>query len=167
MLLVLKLLLALTVLSVPDFAFEKWKYTKDLKMTDQEVKEERKQQEGDPMVKGQRLKRARELALRPRLDHAVLKADVVVTNPTHYAIALHYRPEEMMAPRVLAKGLRKRALRIKALAQEHGVPTVEDRPLARALYDGVAEGGEIPEELYPAVATILAEIYRQRPPGRA
>ncbi|MDX1530356.1 MAG: EscU/YscU/HrcU family type III secretion system export apparatus switch protein [Rhodothermales bacterium] len=168
--LLVQIVLALAVLSVADFAYERWKWKSDLKMTRKEVRDEAKDQEGDPHVKGKRRQIARERAQRPRLDHAVLQADVVVTNPTHYAIALRYAPEEGGAPRVLAKGVRKRALRMKALAAEHAVPTVEDRPLARALYAAVPEGQEIPEDLYAAVATILAEVYRQRdgqPAGRS
>lgn len=157
-----QMILALLVLSGLDFAFEKWRYKEDLKMSQQEVKDEAKEQEGNPQVKGKRRQLAREMARRPRLDHAVLQADVVVTNPTHYAVALRYDPEEGAAPRVLVKGIRKRALRIKALAREHHVPTVEDRPLARALYRSVPEEAEIPEELYPAVAAVLAELYRDR-----
>lgn len=151
---------ALLLLSGIDFAFEKWKYTQDLKMTEQEMKEETKQSEGDPHMKGKRREMAQKLAHGPRMDHAVLQADVVVTNPTHYAIALRYEPETAAAPRVLVKGLRKRALRIKRLAQDLGVPTVENRPLAHALYDSVDEEQEIPEDLYPAVAAVLAEVYR-------
>lgn len=157
-----QMILALLGLSAVDFAFEKYRYKKDLMMSQQEVRDEVKEQEGDPHMKGKRRQLARELLRRPRLDHAVLKADVVITNPTHYAIALRYDPKESDAPRVLAKGIRKRALRIKELAREHGIPTVEDRPLARALYDTVPEEREIPEDLYPAVAAILAEIYRKR-----
>lgn len=159
---------ALLLLSAVDFAYEKWKYKQDLKMTAQEIKDEYRETEGDPMVKSRRLKKARELTRRRRLDHAVLRSDVVITNPTHYAVALRYDPSEASAPRVMAKGIRKRALRIRALAQAHDIPVVEDPPLARALYHNVPEEQEIPEELYLAVATILAEIYRQRgqqPPG--
>ncbi len=91
-----------------------------------------------------------------------MKSDAVVTNPTHYAIALRYDPDEAPAPRVLLKGVRKRALRIKELAAEFDVPTFENRSLAHALYENVPEEEEIPEELYPAVAAILAEVYEQR-----
>ncbi len=163
--LLVQILLVLLVLSGVDFAFGRWKWKEDLKMTAKEIKDESKEQEGDPHMKGKRRQVARERLRRPRLDHAVLKADVVITNPTHYAIALRYDPEEAGAPRVLAKGIRKRALRIKALAAEHAVPTVENRPLARALYDTVEEQQEIPEDLYPAVAAVLAEIYRERQKG--
>ncbi|MFW5955500.1 MAG: flagellar biosynthesis protein FlhB [Rhodothermales bacterium] len=150
----------LVFLSILDFAFEKWRYKRDLKMSHKEIRDEQKESEGDPMMRVRRRQRAREMANRPRLDHAVLKADVVVTNPTHYAVALQYDPGDNAAPKVLVKGIRKRALRIKELALEHNIPTVEDRPLARALYNTVKEDEEIPEDLYPAVAAILAEIYR-------
>ena len=145
-----------------DFAYQKWKFKQDLKMSFQEIKDEAKESEGDPQLKVRRKQMALEMSRRPRLDHAIFKADVVVTNPTHYAVALRYDPEEREAPYVLAKGVRKRALRIKALALEHGIPVIEDPPLARALYHNVPEEAEIPAELYPAVATILAEIYRSR-----
>ncbi len=160
--LVAQMILVLFVLAAFDFAFEKWRYKEDLKMTTKEVKDEAKESEGDPQVKVKRRQIAREMARRPRLDHAVLQADVVITNPTHYAVALSYNLEDSPAPRVLVKGIRKRALRIKELAVENDIPTIEDRPLARALYDSVPEQQEIPEELYPAVAAILAEVYRKR-----
>ena len=166
--LLLQIMLVLTALSVADFAYEKWKYKEDLKMSKQEIQDEQKQSEGDAQIKGKRRQIAMEIARRPRLDHAVLKADVVVTNPTHYAIALYYNPEESPAPRVLVKGIRKRALRIKQLALDNGIPTMENRPLARALYATVEEQQEIPEELYQAVAAILIEIYQTegRQPGQ-
>ncbi|MDT0631380.1 EscU/YscU/HrcU family type III secretion system export apparatus switch protein [Rubrivirga litoralis] len=155
-------LLALLLLAAVDYAFEKHKWTSDLKMTDKEVKDEGKEQEGDPHLKGKRRQRARELATRPRLDHAVMQADVVVTNPTHYAVALRFDPAAGGAPTVLCKGVRKRALAIKGLAAELGIPTVEDRPLARALHATVDEGAPIDESLYAAVAAVLAEVYRRR-----
>ena len=157
-----QVLLALALLAGVDFAFEKYRYKKDLMMTFEEVKRESKDQDGDPHIKARRRQKAREMSRRPRLDHAVLKADVVVTNPTHYAVALQYDPAAGGAPVVLAKGIRKRALRIKALAAEHAVPTVENRPLARALHATVEEGDAIPETLYTAVAAVLAEVYRTR-----
>ncbi len=158
----LKVILVLIVLTLIDFAYEKWKFKEDLKMTKQEVKDERKQTDGDPKIKKERFKLALRLLRRPRLDHAVLKADVVVTNPTHFAVALKYDAEEAPAPRVLVKGIRKRALRIRQLALDNNIPVIEDPPLARALYRSVSEEQEIPEELYPAVATILAAIYKKR-----
>lgn len=153
---------ALLGLAAVDYAFQRHRWRGDLKMTDKEVKDEAKDQEGDPHVRGRRRQRARELASRPRLDHAVLRADVVITNPTHYAVALRFDPAAGGAPVVLCKGIRKRALQIKQLAAEAGVPTVEDRPLARALYATVDEGAPIDESLYAAVAAILAEVYRTR-----
>ncbi len=152
----------LSLLVGADFAFQKWKHRQELKMSFQELKDEMRESEGDPQLKVRRKQLAAKMARRPRLDHAVLKADVVVTNPTHYAVALRYDPDEGDAPRVLVKGIRKRALRIRAFALEYGIPVVEEPPLARALYYSVDEEQEIPPELYPAVATILAEIYRQR-----
>lgn len=159
-LLVSSVLAALVVLGAADFAFERWKWKRDLKMTHKEVKDENKQMEGDPHQKAFRRQKAREMARRPRLDHAVLQADVVITNPTHYAVALRYRAEEGAAPRVVVKGTDRRAQRIKAMAAEHTVPTVEDVPLARALHAAVPEGHEIPEELFAAVAAVLAEVYK-------
>ncbi len=157
-----QIIVVLFLLSGVDFGFEKWRYKEDLKMSKQELKDEAKETEGDPKVKGKRRALAMKVSRRARLDHAVMKGDVVVTNPTHYAVVLRYDPEEAAAPRVLAKGVRKRALQIKALALEFGVPMVEDRPLARALYNTVEEAAEIPADLYPAVAALLAEIYRQQ-----
>jgi flagellar biosynthetic protein FlhB len=160
--LLMQLILVLLFLSGVDFAYERWRYHENLKMSKQEVQDEQKQNEGDPQMKVRRRKAARDLVYKPRIDHAVMRADVVVTNPTHYAVALRYDPSEAPAPTVLVKGIRKRALRIKALALELGIPTIEDRPLARALYKLSGEMEMIPEELYPAVATILAELYRKQ-----
>ncbi len=156
-----QILSILFVLSGVDFAFERHKYMQDLKMTFKEVKDESKENEGDPQMKSKRRAFAQTLT-RPRLDHAVMKSDVVITNPTHYAVAIRYDSSESDAPRVMAKGMRKRALRIKALAFEYGVPVIENRPLARALYSATNENDEIPEDLYQAIAAILAEVYRNR-----
>lgn len=156
-----QILSILFILSGIDFAFERKKYGDDLKMTFKEVRDETKDSEGDPHMKSKRRAMAQKL-IRPRLDHAVMKSHVVITNPTHYAVALRYDPSESDAPRVMVKGMRKRALRIKALAFEHGIPVIENRPLARALYSATEELEEIPEELYQAIAAILAEVYRNR-----
>jgi flagellar biosynthetic protein FlhB len=156
------LLAALLVVAALDFAFEWWKYYEDLKMSKKELEDEQKETEGDPEMEEKRREKQQELAEQPRMDHAVMKSDTVVTNPTHYAVALRYDPKEAAAPRVLLKGVRKRAIYIKELAAEHGVPMVENRSLAHALYENVPEEEEIPEDLYPAVATILAEIYDQQ-----
>lgn len=157
-----QMLICLAVLAGIDFFFERWHHNEQLKMSRQEVKQEMKEQEGSPELRSKRRQLAREMSRRPRLDHAVLKSDVIITNPTHYAVGLRYDPGESGAPTVTVKGIRLRALRIKSLAAEHGIPTVEDRPLARALYKLVPEQHEIPEDLYAAVATILAEIYRKK-----
>ncbi|NOY77219.1 MAG: flagellar biosynthesis protein FlhB [Calditrichaeota bacterium] len=151
--------LILVVLAVADFAFQKWNYMKDMRMTKQEVKEEMKEYEGDPQVKGHIRSLQREMA-RKRMMSDVPKADVVITNPTHYAVALKYEPDGMDAPRVLAKGSRKLALKIKEIAKENGVPIVEDPPLARALFKSTEVGMEIPIDLFQSVAEVLAYIYR-------
>lgn len=161
-LLLIQMITAFVVLTAIDFFYQKWQYKEDLKMTQKEVEDERKEQEGDPQMKGRRREFALELARRPRLDHAVLNSDAVVTNPTHYAVGLRYEPDASDAPQVTVKGIRKRALRIKALAAEHDVPIVENPPLARALHSTVEVEEEIPPELYPAVAAVLAEIYRNQ-----
>src|SRR5690625_8040057 len=122
-----KLIGILLLLSAADFAFEKWRFKRDLKMSQKELKEEHKESEGDPQMRGKRRQLAREMSQRPRLEHAVLAADVVVTNPTHYAIPLKYAPTSLGAPKVLVKGLRKRALRIKELAKEHDIRSEERR----------------------------------------
>ncbi len=151
--------LILVILAAADFAFQKWNYLKDMRMTKQEVKEEMKEYEGDPQVKGRIRSLQREMA-RKRMMADVPKADVVITNPTHYAVALKYEPEGMEAPRVLAKGSRKLALKIKEIARESGVPIVEDPPLARALFKSAEVGMEIPVDLFQSVAEVLAYIYR-------
>lgn len=160
--LLVQVLLALALVAGADYGYQRWKWKADLKMTFKEVKDEGKDQEGDPHVKGRRREAARARMRRPSLAASVLQADVVVTNPTHFAVALRYAPDEAAAPRVLVKGTRLRALRIKELAAEAGVPRVENVPLARALFAGVEEGGEIPEALYAAVAAVLAEVFRTR-----
>jgi flagellar biosynthetic protein FlhB len=127
-------------------------------MSKEEVKEEHKQQEGDPMVKSRLRERMRELLSR-NMAANVPKADVVITNPTHYAIALEWEREKMVAPTVTAKGADEVALRIKRIAMDSGVPIVENRPLARALYADVEIGDAIPEKYYQAIAAVLAHVY--------
>ena len=161
-----QMLVCLAVLAGVDFFFERWHHNDQLKMSRKEIKDENKEQEGSPELRGRRRQLAREMARRPRLDHAVLNSDVIITNPTHYAVGLRYDPSVSGAPRVTVKGIRKRALRIKGLAAELGIPTVEDRPLAQALYKLVPEQQDIPEHLYAAVATILAEVYRKNGQNR-
>jgi flagellar biosynthetic protein FlhB len=151
--------LALVVLAILDFLYQRWQHEQDLKMTKQEVKDEQKQTHGDPKVKSRIRSLQLEMA-RQRMMEAVPEADVVITNPTHFAIALKFTAEEMVAPRVLAKGAGHIALRIKEIAAEHQVPVVEDKPLAQALYKMVELGDYIPAELYRAVAEVLAYVYR-------
>jgi flagellar biosynthetic protein FlhB len=142
-----------------DYAFQKWQFEQKLKMTKQEVKDEYKQREGDPMIKARIRSIQRDLAKR-RMMEAVPKADVVITNPSHLAIALEYRRDKMDAPKVVAKGAGIIAGQIKRIAREKGVPMIEDKLLAQALYKMVQIGEFIPEALYRAVAEILAYVYQ-------
>jgi flagellar biosynthetic protein FlhB len=146
------------VLAILDLAFVKWNYIQNLKMTKEEVKKEHKDTEGDPQLKGKIRKMRYEKAFR-RLKHIIPTADVVVTNPTHFAVAVKYDRNKMAAPIVIAKGADHLAIRIKALARENNVMLVENRFLARELYAQVKEGQEIPEALYVAVAELLAYVY--------
>ncbi len=157
--LALKLALLLLVMAILDYAFQRYQHEQDLKMSKQDVKEEMKRMEGDPMVKQRRTRVARQLAMQ-RIAQAVPKADVVVTNPTHYAIALQYDSQTMRAPKVIAKGADFMAMRIRQIAIANGIPLVERKPLAQALYKHVEIGDEVPPEHYTAVAEILAYVYR-------
>jgi flagellar biosynthetic protein FlhB len=154
-----RLLFALSIIAAISYAWERRKTTKELMMTHHEVKEEHKSTEGDPRVKGVMRRMARRLAQKQMLS-AVRTADVIVTNPTHYAVALKYERGVDKAPVVLAKGENHFARRIKALAAEHSVPTIENRPVARLLYAMGKVGEPIPPELFQAVAEILAVVYR-------
>jgi flagellar biosynthetic protein FlhB len=151
--------LALIILAIVDFFYQRWQHEEDLKMTKQEVKDEQKQTMGDPKVKSRIRSMQLEMARR-RMMEAVPEADVVITNPDHFAIALKFNAEEMIAPRVLAKGAGHVAQRIKEIATAHQIPLVEDKPLAQALYKMVELGDYIPAELYRAVAEVLAYVYR-------
>lgn len=146
------------VLAVIDYAYQQWQMTQDLKMTKQEVKDEHKQMEGDPKIKGKIKQKQREMAMQ-RMMQEVPKADVIVTNPTHLAVALMYQAG-MVAPLVVAKGQDLVAERIKNIARENRVTIVENKPLARALYESVEIGGSVPHELYQAVAELLAYVYK-------
>ena len=146
-------------LAVVDYAWQRWRFEKSLRMSKQEIKEESKAQEGDPQLKARIRSIMREMA-RKRMMQDVPKATVVVTNPTHLAIALAYRREEMVAPQVVAKGAGYVAERIKAIAQEHAIPLVENKPIAQQLFKTIDIGETIPEGLYKAVAEILAYVYR-------
>ncbi len=150
---------AFLIVGIADYIYQKWKFHEDMKMTKQEVKDEYKNAEGDPQIKGQQRARMREASQR-RMMQDVPKADVVITNPTHYAVALKYDADEAQAPVVLAKGTDYLALQIKEKAKEADVEIVENKPLARMLYANVEIGEEIPPELYQTVAEILAAVYR-------
>ena len=156
-----RITLLLLILAILDYAFQRWDYEKNLRMTRQEVREELKQQEGDPLIRSRVRSLQREMAQQRMMDD-VGTADVVVTNPTHVAVALCYDPEAMVAPRVVAKGQRLIAERIKELARQAGVPLVENKPLARALFKAVRIGDDIPEELFKAVAQVLAFVFQLR-----
>ncbi|MEE3392231.1 MAG: flagellar biosynthesis protein FlhB [Lachnospiraceae bacterium] len=155
----LRIALWFCVIAAADFIFQKWKYKEDLKMSKQEIKEEYKNTEGDPVIKGQQRQRMQE-ASRRRMMNAVPEADVVITNPTHIAVALKYDRERSDAPIVTAKGEDYLAQKIKEKARESGVEIVENKPVARMLYHNVEIGREIPPELYKAVAEILAYVYQ-------
>ncbi|MDR1041649.1 MAG: flagellar biosynthesis protein FlhB [Deltaproteobacteria bacterium] len=154
-----KTCLVLLILAVMDYGYQKWQFTQDMKMTKQEVKDEYKQIEGDPIVKN-RIRQAQREAAKKRQLADVPKSDVVIANPEHYAVALQYDRERAPAPIVMAKGIDFLALRIKDIAREHKVPIVENRPLAQALYKAVEVGEVIPAEFYKAVAGVLSYIYR-------
>lgn len=154
-----KIALLMLVLAILDFFYQKWQYEEDLKMTKREVKEEFKQMEGDPLIKRRIRSMQMEMARR-RMMEEVPKADVVITNPTHYAVAIKYEAGKDRAPKVVAKGQRLIALRIKEIAQKSGVLIHEDPPIARSLFKSVEIGEEIPESLYKAIAEILAIVYK-------
>ncbi len=151
--------LAMLVVAGADYAVQRWRFMRSLKMTKQEVKDDLKMTEGNPEIKA-RIRRLQMSMARKRMLSAVPKATVVVTNPTHYAVALEYRRSVMAAPRVLAKGRGLLAERIKAIARDHGVPTVENVALAQALYKTVEVGELIPAALFEAVAEVLAYLIR-------
>ncbi len=159
-------MLPMLVIAAADLWYSRWEYEENLKMTKDEVKDERKQAEGDPVMKSRQRQKMMEVMARRMLED-VPKADVVVTNPTHFAVALRYDVVLAPAPVVLAKGVDHLAERIKEVAREHGIPIRENVPLARALYKQVEVGDTIPEELYQAVASLLATLmkFKARPQG--
>lgn len=161
----IRIAVMMVVLAFMDFLYQRFEYEKKLRMTKQEVKDETKQMEGNPEVKSQIRKRSRELAFH-RMMEDVPKADVVVTNPTHFAIALKYDGRAMAAPRVVAKGADLLAQQVKQRATQSGVPVIENKPLAQTLYRAVDVGDDVPEDLYQAVAEVLAYVYRLRRTGR-
>jgi len=154
----LRIAVLLLVLAIIDYGYQRYSHERKLRMTRQEVKDEMRRMEGDPKIKQRRRQIAIQMAMR-RLGKDVPTADVIVTNPTEYAVALKYDAATMSAPKVVAKGQGHMALRIRQIAVEHGVPIVERKPLAQALYRLVQVGQEIPEQFYAAVAEILAYVY--------
>ncbi len=157
--LIQNILLALLVVSVLDFAYQKYVYKKDLKMTKQEVKEEHKQMEGNPEIKGKIKQKQREMASR-RMMEAVPSASVIVTNPTHISIAIKYEKGADQAPMVVAKGADLVAFKIREIAKEHDIPIIENKPLARLIYKEVEIEQEIPEKMYQEVAEVLVAVYK-------
>ncbi|MCF6147164.1 MAG: flagellar biosynthesis protein FlhB [Candidatus Kuenenia sp.] len=156
--LVMRVSIALVILAIVDYIYQKWQYKRGMKMSKKEVKDERKQADGDPLIKSKIKSAQIQMALK-RMASAIPKADVVVTNPTHYAIALKYDRKTMLAPKVVAKGADYLALKIREIAKKHKIPMVEDRSLARTLYKTVDVGKEIPQKLYYAVAKVLSYVY--------
>ncbi len=155
----MKASLVLLVLGIIDYAYQRRSHTKDLMMSKRDVKDESKETEGDPIIKG-RIRSAQKELARRRMMQDVPKATVVLTNPTEIAVALRYEPDTMDAPLVVAKGKRLLAQRIKDIAKEHDIPVVENKPLARSLYKLVEVGGAIPGDLYRAVAEVLSYVYQ-------
>ncbi|MFF2888090.1 flagellar biosynthesis protein FlhB [Paenibacillus sp. NPDC057967] len=151
----------LAVLAFLDYLYQRYEHEKSIKMSKQDIKDEYKKTEGDPLIKGRIRERQRKMALQ-RMMQDVPKADVVITNPTHFAIALKYDASKMEAPTVLAKGMDHVALRIKEIAKENGVITMENKPLARALYERAEIGDVIPADLFQAVAEVLAYVYKMK-----
>lgn len=159
--LVWKVALLFAIIAGFDFVYQKHKFSKDMMMTKQEVKEENKQTEGDPLIKS-RIRKIQYETSRRRMMHNIPDADVVITNPTHYAVALKYEMEKESAPKVVAKGADALAQKIKSIAKEHGVKIHEDKELARALYKHCNVGEIIPQELFHSVASVLAYIYETK-----
>lgn len=155
----IKISVVMLLIGIADFIYQKFKFKNDMKMTKQEVKDEFKNSEGDPQIKSQ-IKRRMMQASQRRMMQSVPKADVVITNPTHFAVAIQYEPMSAKAPIVLAKGEDYLAAKIKEVAKENQVTIVENKPLARMLYYNVDVGMEIPPELYQAVAEVLAFVYK-------
>ncbi|MBI2416458.1 MAG: flagellar biosynthesis protein FlhB [Ignavibacteriales bacterium] len=156
-----KMAIFYSVIAAADFIYQKKKHSKDLMMTKQEVKEEAKEMDGDPLIKG-KIRQKQLMMARSRMMKDVPKADVIITNPTHVAIALKYELNTRQAPRVVAKGYDLVAQKIKAIAQEHNIPMHENVELARALYKQCEVGDQIPEVFFKTVAQILAFVYQQK-----
>jgi flagellar biosynthetic protein FlhB len=153
---------SLVVIGVGDYGVQWFRHEKSLKMTKQELKEEQKDEEGDPLLRNMRRQRARDIVTQRRMITEVPKATVVIMNPTHFAVALRYERGVTSAPVVVAKGRDSFALQIATKARRHGIPVIERKPLARALFKAAKVGQEIPQELYFAVSEVLAYVYRLR-----
>lgn len=158
---IIKVTVAYVFLAGFDYLYQRWSYEKQLRMSKQEIKEEYKMTEGDPKVKGQ-IKQKQQQMARQRMIQAVPQADVVIRNPTHFAVALKYDPKKSIAPVVIAKGADTLALKIIEIAEQHNIVIMENRPLARALYSEVDLDREIPQEFYNPVAEVLAYVYSLR-----
>jgi flagellar biosynthesis protein FliR/FlhB len=156
-----RITLVMAAIAILDFVYQKFQFKRDMRMTKQEVKEEFKQMEGDPQVKGKIKQKQREMAAR-RMMQNVPDASVVITNPTHIAVALKYEEGKSNAPVLVAKGSGYVAIKIKEIAKESGVPIIENKPLARLIFNEVELEREIPSEMYQAVAEILALVYKLR-----
>ncbi len=156
----------LLVLSIPDYFFQKQQFIDSLKMTKEEIKEELKETMGDPYLRARLREMQREIAMKNMITE-VPKADVVITNPTHYAVALQYEKESMEAPTVIAKGADSLALKIREIARENFIPIIENKPLARQMYSDVDVGDIIPEDLFYAVSLVYAELYKKKQYKRA
>jgi flagellar biosynthetic protein FlhB len=154
----LRVSLALLVIAAADYGYQWWRNHRDMMMTKEEVKEEAKSSEGNPQVKAMR-RRKRATSKAKQLAE-VINADVVVTNPTHIAVALRYDRKTMRAPKVVAKGIRLNAQKIREIAQRHQIPIMENKPLARMLFKHARVGGEVPTQCFTAVAEVLAWVYR-------
>ncbi len=152
---------SMVLIATVDVPFQLWEHHRKLKMTKEEVRQENKETEGDPHVKG-RIRAQQRAMARKRMMAEIPKADVIITNPTHYSVALKYEEGKMRAPRLVAKGTHLMALKIREVGQEHQVPVLEAPPLARALYHHAELGDEIPQPLYNAVAEVLAYVYQLR-----
>ncbi len=161
LMLALKTGAVILVIAILDYVYQRYEFEKSIRMSKQDIKDEYKETEGSPQIKSRVRQLQRETARR-RMMAAVPQADVVVTNPTHIAVALKYNPDEMSAPFVLAKGERLIAQKIKEIAREHGIPVIEDKPLARALFKMCDIGQVIPGNLYRAVAELLAYVYKTK-----
>ena len=162
----IRMALVLLLIGFVDYAYQKWTFEKSIRMSKQDIKDEHKQSEGDPLIKSKIRQKQRELA-RARMMSDVPNADVVVTNPTHIAVAIQYDQQTMQAPTVLAKGEGHIAMKIREIAEEHKIPIVENKPLARLLLAQVEVGETIPQDMYRAVAEVLAFVYRLKEKGRS